>query len=171
MRFVLRFWRGLFGTAWLTGARIFYPCSLVKVKNRLKDPFRCRYPLRVPRKNPLPAAEIAICQRVRIGRERLGVSRVLFAQRAGIDSSVLANVEHCKLAVRYGLAKKLMRTYGINPHWLAVGEPPVVHRLPESLDLDELALDAERFSQVYNEGAIHTGIWKSEERVMQTWVR
>ena len=96
----------------------------------------------------------------------MGLSRVLFAQRAEFDSSVLANVEHCKIAVRYGLAKRLIRNLSINPDWLARGESPVIRRLPDTFNLDTFGDDTDLFSQAYDSG-VGNALLESEESIMR----
>ena len=53
---------------------------------------------------------------------RTGLSRVAFAQKAGVDSSVLIRYEHCRAPVKFIHAWRFMRTFLINPGWLFSGE-------------------------------------------------
>ena len=121
----------------------------------------------MPRRQPLPGHELKICARLREFRKRTGLSRVAFAQKAGIDSSVLVRYEHGRVPLKYVHAWRLMRTFLINPVYLMTGAGGYWTRAaqispgPEVLKCPEAAL----FSEVY-EKAFADGAWikKSESR-------
>ena len=109
------------------------------------------YFLQMPRKNPLPETERAICNRLKVHRRRALLSRVALAQLIGVDSNLLSSVENHRTPLRYSLAFKINSKIPLNPAWLATetGDPNLDFPLPapEELGLDDRAL----FSQVYNE--------------------
>jgi len=76
----------------------------------------------VPRRNALSDREVGICRRLREFRLRTGLSCVAFAQKAGVDSSVLVRYEHRRATLKFIHAWKFMRTFLINPGWLFSGE-------------------------------------------------
>ena len=76
----------------------------------------------VPRKNPVPEREVGICKRLREFRLSRGQSQVFFAQRLGIDATMLASLEHARAPLRYYIAFNLFKHYPLNPHWLATGK-------------------------------------------------
>jgi hypothetical protein len=73
------------------------------------------------RKNPLPAQEKAICERLRQYREIVGFSRVAFAHEIDLDSAGLANYEYSRAPLRCDVVFKLLMLFRLNPVWLATG--------------------------------------------------
>ena len=73
----------------------------------------------VPRKNPFPKREREICQRLREFRAKTKLSRVAFADQAGMDATLLRSYELGRSQLNYHSAYKLITTFGINPEWLA----------------------------------------------------
>lgn len=55
-------------------------------------------------------------------RKTTGLSRVAAARLAGIDSSLLVRIEHCRTALKYGAARDLANALDIDPCWLATGK-------------------------------------------------
>jgi len=104
----------------------------------------------MPRKTPLPEREVAICNRLREFREMTQLSRVAFARKAGVDSSLLVRYDFLLTPVRYGPAYKLISTYAINPRWLATGEGQRVSRLAMIDPAACRGMDREPFSAVYD---------------------
>ena len=89
----------------------------------------------MPRRNPLPPREVAICRRLREFRQQTRLSQVVFAEQLEIDSARLASYEHARVAVRFGLADRVGRVFDLNQLWLAEGggKPrPYFHIKPES---------------------------------------
>ncbi len=82
----------------------------------------------MPRKNPLAEREKEICRRLRQFRtEQTKLSRVAFASYLGIDSSALANYEHGRVALRYGVVRRVAEEFSMNLRWLAEGKPPEMY--------------------------------------------
>ena len=106
----------------------------------------------MPRKNPVPERELAICRRLRDFREKTKLSQVAFAQEVELDSGRLASYEHGRVPLRYWVARKICYRFNICQRWLATGvEPPVryyvaVHGYVE----DEIPKHA-LFSEIYDE--------------------
>jgi len=73
----------------------------------------------------MPANEVEICKRIKEFRMLIGLSRVMFARKAGIDSSQIANYEHGRSPLRFGDAHKIILAFDLNPRWLATGQKPV----------------------------------------------
>lgn len=103
------------------------------------------------RKTPMPDRELAICRRLRQYREASCLSRVRFARRAGIDSSILSSYEHCRAPLRWGVARRIWASFEINPAWLATGEGDQwgLHASPALVG--HLADESQLFSKVYDE--------------------
>jgi len=76
----------------------------------------------MPRKNPLPPDEAAICARVKQFREALGFSRVSFAKEIGEDSTAVVNIEHGRVPLRFATAKKIITRFRPSVRWLALGK-------------------------------------------------
>jgi transcriptional regulator with XRE-family HTH domain len=90
----------------------------------------------MPRKNPVPEREKAICRRLREFRKSAKISQVLFAREVGLDSGQLRNYEHERAPVRYALARQLISRFSVNPQWLAtgVGDMRATLKIPPSID-------------------------------------
>lgn len=104
------------------------------------------------RKKPFPQRERDICNRVRLLREQLKLSRVQFGGIVGIDSALLANYEQCKARLNYDAARRIIKTFGVHPKWLASGEPPQIspgHLVPHPEILGVGVRAA--FSEVFDE--------------------
>ncbi|HUB67055.1 MAG TPA: helix-turn-helix transcriptional regulator [Candidatus Methylacidiphilales bacterium] len=78
----------------------------------------------MPRKNPFPSREAEICKRLREFRLSTGLSQVTFAKHIGTDSTRLANHEHCRSPLKYGLANRLADEFDVCQRWLATGKLP-----------------------------------------------
>jgi transcriptional regulator with XRE-family HTH domain len=87
----------------------------------------------MPRKSQLSDRERQICARLREFREGTGLSRVVFAQMAGIDSSVLVRCEHGRTPLRFGVFNAIHQRYNLNPLWLGGGEGEQSWKFPFSL--------------------------------------
>jgi DNA-binding transcriptional regulator YiaG len=75
----------------------------------------------VPRRNPMAGREAAICGRLGQFRSHTGLPRTEFTQEAGLDISALVRYEHCRAALKYVDASRLIRAFRLNPEWLATG--------------------------------------------------
>lgn len=106
----------------------------------------------MPRKNPLQAREKEICSRLREFRMQTKLSRVAFAQKAGIDSSVIVRYEHRRVPLKYIHAWRLMRTFFISAAWLATGDNGKWSRGSAIVPGPELirVREDELFSEVYD---------------------
>jgi transcriptional regulator with XRE-family HTH domain len=102
------------------------------------------------RKTPLPQAELAICRRLKLYRQRCDLPRRLFARELGLDASVIIRIELGRAPLRYGVACKITRVFGINPGWLASGSGPITASVllpsPDEISVDEREL----FTSVFN---------------------
>jgi transcriptional regulator with XRE-family HTH domain len=75
----------------------------------------------MPRKNPLSERELAVCSRVKLFRTKMDYSRVAFARKLNIDSSMLSSIEHGRARLKFFLAKRLGETFAVSFRWLAEG--------------------------------------------------
>lgn len=106
----------------------------------------------MPRKHFLPERELPICERLREYRKKLKLSRVDFAQEAGIDSSILAAIEYARTPLRYGVAFKIFSRMNLSPRWLATGEGEMADlwiAAPGPGDLE--VSDRSLFSEIWHE--------------------
>jgi hypothetical protein len=84
---------------------------------------------------------------------------VAFAQKAGVDSSVLVRYEHCRAPLKFIHAWRFMRTFLINPGWLFLGEGGWVTRAsqeapsPEVIESPEEELFSAVFERVFSSKA------------------
>ena len=78
--------------------------------------------LRRLRKNKLSERECAICDRLRLAREKLGLTQAEFARQIGLTRESLINYEYRKAPLKCGFALRLCRQFLINEKWLATGE-------------------------------------------------
>lgn len=76
----------------------------------------------MPRKHPFPPIEAAVCQRLRAFREHTGLTRVRFAERAGVRTETLSNLEHKLTPLRWSEGSAFCRSHEIDALWLATGE-------------------------------------------------
>jgi transcriptional regulator with XRE-family HTH domain len=104
----------------------------------------------MPRKNPFPASEAAICKRVRDARLDTELSQVAFARRIGMDSTQLAALEHCRAPLKYGIADRLCDEFDICQRWLATGKLPKQYYVPLAPRLAATTSDNDLFSSVYS---------------------
>lgn len=79
----------------------------------------------MPRKNPVPETEKAICCRLLQARTASRLSRVAFAGLVEIPALRLASYELGRVIVPYSVANKAARQLNINQRWLATGELPM----------------------------------------------
>lgn len=119
----------------------------------------------MPRKTPLPEREVAICNRLREFREMTQLSRVAFARKAGVDSSLLVRYDFLLTPVRYGPAYRLISTYGVNPGWLATGIGPRFLSLSMPDPSQGRELQQELFSSVYDT-TLGTGLNQKAKRMV-----
>jgi transcriptional regulator with XRE-family HTH domain len=124
----------------------------------------------MPRKTPLPPRETQICERLLYVRRRLGLSREMFARRAGIGASQLSRYEHQRSPVLLIDALRACEAFGIGIAWLATGEgdPAAgaygVAKLAAALKVDERS----RFSEIYDQD-LQGRIKKSRAESMEKW--
>ena len=105
----------------------------------------------MPRKVPLPEAEIAICRRLKLYRERCDLPRRLFARDSGLDTAVIIRIELGRSPLRYGVATRITRAFSINPSWLATGDGPLSAGIPLP-SADDISVDErELFSSVFRD--------------------
>src|SRR4051812_10514336 len=104
----------------------------------------------MPRKMPIQGREAEICTRLRAFRKSIGLFRITFALRAGLDSSTISRCEHLVAPLRFSVFQRLTSAYQLNATWLAVGgDRPMT--LPGNLDFQEFQIpDHELFSKVYD---------------------
>lgn len=100
----------------------------------------------LPRKNPLPPNESAICKRLLAVRKTLRLSRVAFAASAGVDLGQLRTYEEERAPLKWGDAHKICDAFSIGQQWLATGRG-----LDSNVRVSGAGADSERlFSDVYN---------------------
>lgn len=104
----------------------------------------------MPRKNPFPKREREICKRLRGFREQTKLSRVAFAEQAGLDASLLRSYEAERSQLNYNAAHKMIVAFGINPQWLATGTGQLVKRVPIPPPAEIGTRPRDLFSQVYD---------------------
>jgi transcriptional regulator with XRE-family HTH domain len=90
----------------------------------------------MPRTNPVPPKEVEICHRLRAFRLSTKLSQVAFAEKIGLDSGQLRNYEHARAPLRFSLAKRLLRSFGVNLYWLAdgMGDVRTYQRLAQKIE-------------------------------------
>jgi transcriptional regulator with XRE-family HTH domain len=134
----------------------------------------------VPRKNPVPETEQAICARFRTFRKSLDLTAVAFARQLGIDSSRLASYEHGRVPIRFGLAHTAFVKFRLNLRWLAEGKEPkrylfhIPYKLSDRIDRKALFSEVYRlalkhdFEKHFGEIEQHSGA-KDAEAVAAEW--
>ena len=109
----------------------------------------------MPRQNPIPDRETAICERLRQARQATNLSQVAFARLLGMDSSRLASYEHARVPIRLDLALKAASLADVSLRWLAEGaEPRKLPVFPDQKILERAEKSAGNglFSETY-------GLW------------
>jgi transcriptional regulator with XRE-family HTH domain len=79
------------------------------------------------RKSKLSPEDIAICQRLREARGRLGITHIEVARQIGLERSTLLNYEHCRTPLRFEVALQFCRQFIVSEEWLATGEYGACH--------------------------------------------
>ena len=96
----------------------------------------------------MSGTETAICHRLRDFRKATRLTRVSFANLANIESTRLANYEHARAPVRFGLVRTLAESFDLNPIWLATGRGSPIGCVPLERMVPN-ANDADVFSRIY----------------------
>ncbi len=104
----------------------------------------------MPRKNPIPARETAICLRVRAFRTDLRLSRVALASVLNVNTLKLANIEHERTLLRFDIAAKLINGYNLNPRWLAEGTSSILSSFRIEHELNLRITPSLLFSEAYD---------------------
>lgn len=73
-------------------------------------------------KSQLPSREIEICLRVKEARLRLHLDQSTVAERIGLRSHAISNIEKCRAPVRFDLGLRLCRELIVSEEWLATGK-------------------------------------------------
>jgi DNA-binding XRE family transcriptional regulator len=76
----------------------------------------------VPRKNQIPKKDRAIAARIKEFREMWKCTRPHLAVQIGVEPDVIVRVEAGRVALRYGVARKIFAYLPINPYWAATGK-------------------------------------------------
>ena len=107
----------------------------------------------MPRKNPLDTREAEICSRLVEFRKSIGLSRVTFARKCGLDSSVVTRLDHKLATLRFGTFKKIAIALPVNPVWLALGggRSQILLKPLEPSFLQCPAKDSDLFSFAYDQ--------------------
>jgi|GEM_PF-2520977 len=85
------------------------------------------YTVAVPRKEPMPPHERAICRRLREFRLKTGLSQTQFAVLAGINPRAYAGFEYARTQLNYRAAQRILKFFWtLNPLWLVEGEGGMV---------------------------------------------
>jgi DNA-binding XRE family transcriptional regulator len=71
--------------------------------------------------------EIAVCKRLRMAREFLGVTQSECAEQISMDRSTLVNYESTRSPVRWEFALRFCRQWIISEEWLATGQFQACH--------------------------------------------
>lgn len=104
----------------------------------------------MPRKNPVPDEETAICRRLhQFRRDVTLLSRAAFAKKLGEDVNRIASYEHGRVPLRFGLADKIGKAFNLNQVWLAEGKLSPTPYLTLDPDFVDKLPKNEYFSKVY----------------------
>lgn len=63
--------------------------------------------------------------RIRLLREKLGLSRVAFGQKLGVSGDVINNLERGRVEIKEPMIKLICREFGVNENWLRNGIEPI----------------------------------------------
>lgn len=107
----------------------------------------------MPRKNPLPPEQAALCARLRQLRLFTGLTQAQFAAQVALDWRLWASYEYARSQLNYRAAFLLLRRFRwLNPFWLREGPPhPMLacHAIhyppPEALNCPKNALFTDVF--------------------------
>jgi len=103
----------------------------------------------MPRKLPIPRADLEICHRLELARKATGKSRFLFAALLGIPVARLQSYERGAVKVPYNVALNFLRTVNVSQRWLATGELPYRPFVQLSPQFDTAIEPRTPFSQAY----------------------
>ncbi|MDL5055346.1 helix-turn-helix domain-containing protein [Oscillatoria laete-virens NRMC-F 0139] len=74
------------------------------------------------RKSALSPEEIAVCKRLKVMRDKLGLTQEEVARRVGIERGTLANYEYERTPLRCDVGLKICRQLIVSEEWLATGD-------------------------------------------------
>lgn len=77
-------------------------------------------------------------ERIRLLREKKGLSRAAFGERIGVSGDVINNLERGRVEVKEHIIKLISTEFGVTEEWLRNGTEPM-RMQPETFSLDEFA--------------------------------
>lgn len=98
----------------------------------------------------LPDREQQICARLRQVRQDHRFKQAEFADILGVPVFRLKSYEYARAPVKYGLAKRLTETMGVDPDWLATGTGEKYSRVTIAREIDFWIPPRMLFSFVYD---------------------
>jgi transcriptional regulator with XRE-family HTH domain len=98
----------------------------------------------------LPDREQQICARLRRVRQDHRFKQAEFADILGVPVFRLKSYEYARAPIKYGLAKQLTETMGVDPDWLATGTGEVYSRVTITKAIDFWIPSRLLFSTVYD---------------------
>lgn len=83
-------------------------------------------------------------ERVRMVRDRLGLSRASFGEKLGVSGDVINNLERGRVEVKEPMIKLICSVYSVNEKWLRTGEGGDDAMFVQRSGEDELAAAVDR---------------------------
>ncbi len=119
------------------------------------------------KKYELPENEKAIGEHLREFRILIKLSQVEFANKAGIDATLLASYEHARARLNYTAAWRIIKAFQINPQWLATRQGRIWLPVPIPSPKDLNVGARTPFSEIYAKHLVNlvrdeTANWKSK---------
>lgn len=125
----------------------------------------------MPRINPLPEHEIAICRRIHDFRKNTNLTRAMFATKAMLSESVIIAVENLRSPLRYWVYKAIDGKFPLNPFWLRSGDGHPNNASPvDDSRFSNLLTRTDLFSEVFDtflREPINKEISQAEYKIME----
>ena len=103
----------------------------------------------MPRKNPVPETERAICRRLHQARRQRRLSRVALGEAIGVPTTRLQNYDYERVPVPYDVGRAVCELCNVNQRWLATGELPASPFVYLGEELDREPPKGSLFSEVF----------------------
>ena len=88
-------------------------------------------------------------ERLRLLREKIGISRAAFGQRIGVSGDVINNLERGRVEIKEHIIKLICSEFLVNENWLRTGSEPMflqtssgtMEQLKKEFHLDEFSFN------------------------------
>lgn len=91
-------------------------------------------------------SDVDIRDRIKILREKLGLSQEKFGEKIGVKRATICNYEKKERNISEQAIKSICREFNVNKEWLLYGKEPMINQLSEDEELSNYV------SELINDG-------------------